>query len=82
MFLVVNAQIEPGIARPSFRARPLVTGTGGYPRDPPGAAPKARSLTDVSSPGEAGRRNDFAQGAAPGRGPGGTPRYRSLADAP
>jgi hypothetical protein len=55
------SKIEPGrgrltlsgIARPPFRARPLVTGTGGYPRDPPGAAPKARSLTDVSSPGKA-----------------------------
>ncbi len=57
--------LPPGIARPPFRARPLVTGAGGYPRDP--HPPGLGDETSVS---------DLALGAGPGGvpgGPGGTP---------
>ncbi len=36
---ILKGRRMTGIARPPFRARPLVTGTGGYPRDPPRGPP-------------------------------------------
>ncbi len=46
--LAIGIQLS-GIARPPFRARPLVTGTGENPRDPPRGPPPR--------PGRAMRRN-------------------------